>query len=116
MKLYKDNNPAFDYQVEAVKVTQDTVAEISQMAGNGIVVEIDPETRERTVGVNIPTREGMTRASEADDHWVIRNKFGEFFVMGDGTFQAHYVEADVEAPAVQFRDLFHERGGKHNGR
>lgn len=115
MKKYRDTNPAFDYTVEAAQVSQSTAAELSRLGDNGVAVEIDPETRKRTVGVNVPTRAGMERASEADGDWVIRNSKGELFVMGDETFQQHYVEVDEEAPAAQFRDLFVERGGKVNG-
>lgn len=122
MKKYKDTNPAFDYQIEAAQVSQSTAAELSRFGDNGVAVEIDPETKKRTVGVNIPTSMGMERASEADGDWVIRNSKGELFVMSDATFKQHYLTvedyerdmAEIEKPSAT-EDLFRNRGGKING-
>lgn len=114
MKKYRDTNPAFDYEIEASQVNQSTAVELSLLGDHGVSVEIDPETRDRTIGVNIPTATGVRRASEADGDWVVRNSKGEFFVLGDATFQQHYVEVDVVQPKTSI-DLFHERGGKING-
>lgn len=114
MKKYRDTNPAFDYQVEAAQVSQSTAAELSRLGDNGVAVEINPETKERTIGVNIPTAMGMERASEADGDWVIRNSKGELFVMGDATFRQHYVEVDEVQPKTSI-DLFKNRGGKIDG-
>lgn len=115
MKKYRDKNPAFDYQVEAAQVNQSTAAELARFGDNGVAVEIDPETKKRTVGVNIPTQLGMERASEAEGDWVIRNSKGMLFVMGDETFKQHYEE--VDAPGKHRGEpvnIFKNRGGKVN--
>ena len=56
---------------------------------------IDPEDNtKRYVGLNIPTLEGVMRASEGD--YVIKSTRGEFYPCKAGIFYETYEEAEDE--------------------
>lgn len=97
-------------QVEAERVGQDTYAPLAVKLGAHVIKEIDRETDEVFMGLNVLTSTGWNRASEGD--WVVDSPVG-FFVLGDDLFQQRYEEI-VEEPDGP-RDLFKERGGKVNG-
>lgn len=64
--------------VEARQITSwETAKAIATWCGGKVVEEIDPFDEKKThPGVNIPTLEGIVRASEGD--YVIRHKSGNF--------------------------------------
>jgi len=75
--------------IEAAQLSVDTAERISVWSGGRIVEEIDPvNSTKRFVAMNIPTLEGVKRASEGD--YVVRSLSGEFDVMRAREFERKY--------------------------
>lgn len=76
-------------EVEARKLTPDTAEDIAQWCGGRLVEETDAlDASLKYVGINIPTLEGVMRASEGD--YVIRGVQGEFYPCKPSIFEATY--------------------------
>lgn len=82
--------------IQAVQVGQDTIAEASMLTHGHVVVEIHPETNERTVGLNVATVDGVQRASTND--FVIRDAAGALHVRGQVEFNLKYERVEEEVP------------------
>lgn len=64
--------------VQAIQLAPDNAEEIATWCGGLVVQEIDPEDDEKRYDViNIPTLEGVMRASQGD--YVIKGVRGEFY-------------------------------------
>lgn len=74
--------------VHANLLTKDNVEAVAIWCGGQQVEEIDPFTEDRFVGINIPTLEGVMRASEGD--YVIKGVQGEFYPCKPDIFTATY--------------------------
>lgn len=73
---------------EAVKLTPETVRDVVLWSGGVEVEEIDPiDSRKKFVGINIPTREGVKRASQGD--YVCKQE-GDFFVVPGPLFESKF--------------------------
>lgn len=76
-------------EVQAIQLLPDNADEIAEWCGGSVVEEIDPiDDTKRYVGVNIPTLEGVMRASEND--YVIKGVKGEFYPCKPEIFAATY--------------------------
>lgn len=76
-------------EVEAIQVTPDKVDRAAAWCGGVKITETDPlDSKIKFVGLNIPTTQGVVRASE--DSWVIKRADGSFTVMGPHEFAAKY--------------------------
>lgn len=77
-------------QEEAMQVS-DELAVIIAIWCHGLVIdEIDPFTGDRQSGVNVPTSEGIKRASRGD--WVIKKEDKTFDVKKPNEFLHHSME------------------------
>lgn len=75
--------------VEAIQLSKDNVEEVATWCGGAIAEEIDPtDDEKRFVAINVPTLEGVMRASEGD--YVIKGVKGEFYPCKPEIFQATY--------------------------
>ncbi len=75
--------------VEAIEVTPDSVQRAAVWCGGRIASEIHPfDNTVRYVAINIPTLEGVKRASEGD--FIIKSDDGSFDVMGGNAFRRKY--------------------------
>lgn len=64
--------------IQAIQLGKANAEEIAEWCGGQVVEEINPhDETERFVGINIPTLEGVMRASEGD--YVIKGVKGEFY-------------------------------------
>lgn len=80
------------FSVHAEQVTPATVQEIEQWCGGRQVLEIDPlDNSRKFVALNVPTMEGVKRASEGE--YVIRAQDGRFGVMSEQDFLQHFTRA-----------------------
>lgn len=78
-----------DYVVEAHQLQADCVYILRMWCKGIIIEEIDAEdSKKRYVGINIPTLEGVIRASEND--YIIKGVSGEFEVCKPGAFAVLY--------------------------
>lgn len=76
-------------EVQAIQLTPSNAEEVASWCGGSVVEEIDPiNPDKRYVGVNIPTLEGVMRASE--DDYVIKGVKGEFYPCKPDVFAATY--------------------------
>ena len=62
--------------MRAWQVTKDNVDYLQKVTNGRIVEEIDPETGEKTVGLNFPEPDGVARVSEGD--FLVRTRTGTF--------------------------------------
>lgn len=75
--------------IEANELTKENAEAVAVWCGGRLIEEIDPHTpTNRYVGINIPTLEGMMRASEGD--YVIKGVQGEFYPCKPSIFTATY--------------------------
>jgi hypothetical protein len=75
--------------VEAIQLTPETVERAATWTGGRVVEEIDPvNSLRRFVALNIPTLDGVKRASEGD--FVVKSMGGEFDVMREREFRRRY--------------------------
>lgn len=75
--------------IEANQLTKDNVEAVALWCGGQRVEEIDPNDSDiRFVAINIPTLEGVMRASEGD--YIIKGVQGEFYPCKPGIFAATY--------------------------
>lgn len=74
--------------VEANKLTKDNAEAVALWCGGNLVDEFDAITGDKFVGINIPTLEGVMRASEGD--FIIKGVQGEFYPCKPGIFAATY--------------------------
>ena len=75
--------------VEAIQLSVETAERAAVWTGGRIVEEIDPiNSTKRFVALNIPTLEGVQRASDGD--YVVRSLGGEFSVMRAREFERKY--------------------------
>lgn len=79
--------------VQARCLKKDLAEDIAQWCGGLLVTEIDAETDETFVGINVPTREGMARASQND--WIVQGEQGDFWPVPAGQFEAIYEPSDA---------------------
>ena len=100
--------------VMAEQVGQDTYAPLAHKLGAHVVKEVNKETGESFVGLNVLTHAGWVRASEGC--WIVDSAAG-IFVLTPAHFKAKYEEGDEEEDydTMIARTLFVERGGKING-
>lgn len=76
-------------EVEANLLTKENAEAVALWCGGQLVEEINPENEDdRYVGINIPTLEGVMRASEGD--YIIKGVQGEFYPCKPGIFTATY--------------------------
>ena len=65
-------------EVEAIQLMSDNAEEVAVWCGGVVIEEIDPvDSDKKWVGINIPTLEGVMRASE--DDYIIKGTKGEFY-------------------------------------
>lgn len=75
--------------VEANLLTKENAEAVALWCGGQVVTEINPRDHDDVyVGLNIPTLEGVMRASEGD--YVIRGVQGEFYPCKPSIFTATY--------------------------
>lgn len=75
--------------VRAVKLSPESVDEAARWCGGRRVEEKDPfDENQIKVGLNIPTLEGVVRASE--DDYIIQDFEGGFRVMSSSEFESQY--------------------------
>lgn len=99
MKIYKDLDWPEKYDVSAIKIDQESVAEAAVWT-KGIVVKelLDPNKDVWIVGLNLESAYGMDRASEGD--YVVQYSTGEFHVFRASEFERRFEEVGVGwAPA-----------------
>ena len=96
MQQYRKKGMPGAAPVQAVQIAQDTIAEASMLTHGHVVVEIHPETDERTVGINVATVHGVKRASTGD--FVIRDAAGGLHVMGQVEFLFTFDRVEEELP------------------
>jgi len=83
-----------DLEVEAVKLTAENVDELEKLTYGVKVDEFDAFDSSKTnVGLNVPTHEGMRRASEGR-HYVVRWQ-GFFYVRVTDWFEKNWVLTDA---------------------
>lgn len=71
--------------VEAMQLSNLNAEAVAQWCGGQLVEEISAvDDRQKFVGINIPTLEGVMRASEGD--FVIKGTRGEFYPCKAGPF------------------------------
>jgi hypothetical protein len=78
--------------IDALQLTPENADSIAEWCGGGIVVEKGLNGKD-LVGVNIPTLQGVTRASEGD--YVIRNASGTFQTMSRFAFESEFEPKNV---------------------
>lgn len=77
------------YTIDAIQVTPDSVSRAVLWCGGMQVEEVDPNDKSiKFVGVNVPTFEGMKRASEGD--YILKTVQGSFNVMKRAEFERTY--------------------------
>lgn len=96
MQKYKRKGMPNAAVIQAVQIGQDTIAEACMLTHGRVVVEIDPETKERTVGINVAAIDGVKRASTGD--YVIRDAGGALHVRKRGDFESKYDRYEEELP------------------
>lgn len=71
---------------QAFPVSEDffKAADIAEWCDGKLVEEIDPETGEKTPGINVQTLRGVKRASIGD--WICLTYFDEFLVVNEKTY------------------------------
>ena len=75
--------------IQAEKLSKDNAEELARWCGGRVVEEQDALDRSTTyVGVNIPTLEGVMRASEGD--YIVKGVEGEFYPCKPGIFESTY--------------------------
>lgn len=75
--------------IEANLLTKDNAEAIAVWCGGRLVEEMDAQTpTDKYVGINIPTLEGVMRASEGD--YIIKGVKGEFYPCKPDIFLATY--------------------------
>lgn len=80
--------------VHVVEVIPENRDEIERFCGGIIITEHDPEDHTKTyIGVNVPTLEGVIRASEGD--FIVRSEAGRYSVEKREDFLAQYDRAGV---------------------
>lgn len=100
-------------EVTAEQVGQDTYASLAHSLGAQVVKEINKETQEVFMGLNVLTRSGFVRASEGC--WIVDSAVG-IFVLTPTHFEQKYEEIiDPIATQSAHLDAFKARGGKVNG-
>lgn len=78
-------------EVEAFKLSHENAQELARWCGGRIVEEISPIGPAKIyVGLNIPTINGVVRASEGD--YVIKDARGMFYVRKSYLFDEAYEE------------------------
>lgn len=95
--------------IEAEQVQQDTYAPMAVELNAHVVKEVNKETGEEFIGLNVLTSHGWVRASEGC--WVVKSAVG-VFVLTPTHFGQKYEE--VKPEAANHVDLFAARGGKIN--
>lgn len=76
-------------EVEALRLTPDTVQYVTLWCGGFATEEIDPfDSDIRHPAINVPNYKGVMRASDGD--YVVKSPWGEFFVMKKQAFDAEY--------------------------
>lgn len=76
-------------EIEANCLTKENAEAVALWCGGQLVEEIDAlDSSARYVGINIPTLEGVMRASEGD--YVIKGVQGEFYPCKPSIFAATY--------------------------
>jgi len=72
-------------EVQAIQLTLGNAEEVAVWCGGVVIEEIDPvDSDKKWVGINIPTLEGVMRASE--DDYIIKGTKGEFYPCKPGPF------------------------------
>ena len=75
--------------VEAIELTPENLDRAVLWCNGRAIEEIDVEdSKKRFVGINIPTLEGVLRASETD--YIVKNLRGGFTVMSKYEFESKY--------------------------
>lgn len=88
----KTNGP-----VHVVEVKPENRDELERFCGGAIITEHDPEDHSKTyIGVNVPTLDGVVRASEGD--FIVRSEAGRYTVVPREEFLAQYERAGVRRP------------------
>lgn len=76
-------------EIEANELTRENAEAVALWCGGRLVEEIDPHTpTNKYAGINIPTLEGVMRASEGD--FIIKGVHGEFYPCKASIFKATY--------------------------
>lgn len=79
--------------VQARCLKKDLAEDIAQWCGGVLVTEIDSIDPGKTfVGINVPTLEGMSRASQND--WIVQGEQGDFWPVPAGQFSEIYEPAE----------------------
>lgn len=66
-------------EVHAAKLTSSNVTELAAWCGGRAIEDFDALTRDgRQIGINVPTLDGVERASEGD--YIVRDEDGRFGV------------------------------------
>lgn len=75
--------------VQAATLTSANVTELAQWCGGRAIEDYDALTRDgKQVGINVPTLDGVERASEGD--YILKDEDGRFFVSPALLFQAEF--------------------------
>lgn len=75
--------------IEANRLTKDNAEALAIWCGGRLVEELDAHTpTDKYVGINIPTLEGVMRASEGD--YIIKGVKGEFYPCKPDIFHTSY--------------------------
>lgn len=113
MKRYRHRELA-GVEVTAEVVNQDTYAPLAHMLGAHVVKEVNKETGETFMGLNVLTSAGYVRASEGT--YVVDSAVG-IFVLTPAHFEQKYEEIKEETDHLGMTEgsLFLQRGGKING-
>lgn len=75
-------------EIEANELTKENAEAVAIWCGGRLIDEFDAITGDKYVGINIPTLEGVMRASEGD--YVIKGVQGEFYPCKPSIFLATY--------------------------
>jgi hypothetical protein len=77
------------FTVEAIQLTPNSVKDTALWCGGYEIEQYDAIDRSKKfVGLNIPTMEGVKRASETD--YVVKEATGTFSVMSQREFESKY--------------------------
>lgn len=76
--------------IMAVQINQESITEATMLTHGHVAVEVDPETNERSVGLNVAAIDGVKRASTGD--YVIRDAAGALHVRKAEAFEEKYAE------------------------
>lgn len=78
-------------EIEARKLTRESAADLAYWCGGHVVTEEDAiDPNQCFVGVNVPTLEGVVRASEGE--YIVRGMRGEFFTASSDALHDLYEE------------------------